>query len=310
MSTFDAALKRTQQAYTKDLVPLITKVMGLTTTPTFTQLDTALPAATFQADGLFRLETEPPKLLHIEYESSHQLGRPKRFLAYNALVTHRESCETETVVILLRPEAESSDMVSPYVEYTHGDKLKKLFDFNIIRVWEYPPEEFLSGGPGMWTLAPLGNVAAAELPQVMTELKNRWDGLAEETAKELSNLTKILMGLVYNRDTIRSLFRGISGMEDSVVYQDIIQLGIEKGEQIGIAKGKEQGEQIGIQKGELKGKIEMARVAVISSLEGKFGSVRTPLQEAINALTDLERLTRMLKEVHRVTSPEAILELK
>lgn len=124
----------------------------------------------------------------------------------------------------------------------------------------------------------------------MTELKVRWDTLPQPSAIDLANLTQLFMGLRYTKDTIRQLFRGFSGMEESVIYQEI--------------------EQIGIAKGESNGKVQMGQVALISVLEGKFGYVEPATQSAISAITDIDRLARMLKGLHQVTNAEAILTIQ
>lgn len=149
MSTFDSGLKRTQQYYARDLVPFVATLMGLEATTHFTPLDTALPATGYQSDGLFRIDTTVPMLLHLEYESSHRLNRAKRFLRYNVLASEREGIDAHTVVILLRPQANSTDLISPYHQHLPTGLQNITFTFDLIRVWEYPPATFLSGGPGL-----------------------------------------------------------------------------------------------------------------------------------------------------------------
>src|SRR5207237_2707617 len=92
--------------------------------------------------------------------------------------------------------------------------------YRIVRVWQVPAEQWLTGGLGLVPLAPLGDVRPAELPAVIAQMKQRLDREAppSQTA-ELWSAAYILMGLRYEADLIQRLLRGVVTMKESVTYQ-------------------------------------------------------------------------------------------
>ncbi len=104
---FDPFLKTLADDFGADWVPFILQQIGLPADTPTVQLDSNLPAVALEADRVYRVETDPPFLLHVEFESSRPAGRPERFLKYNVLASDREGLPTRTAVLLLRPEARS-----------------------------------------------------------------------------------------------------------------------------------------------------------------------------------------------------------
>ena len=99
------------------------------------------------------------------------------------------------------------------------------FKYRVIRVWERPVDELLSGGIGVLPLAPLV-VEPARLPEVITRLDERFNREASSvTAHELWSATLLLLGLRYDAEEARQLLRGATGMRESSTYQAILEEG-------------------------------------------------------------------------------------
>jgi predicted transposase YdaD len=113
-------------------------------------------------------------------------------------------------------------------------------------MWEQDPEIFLRD-PALLLLATL---AATNQPE---QLMSR---IAEEVSKielgerrqEIATCTQVLAGLRFDKEFIRSFFRGES-MRESVIYQEILKEGLQEGRQRGLQQGLQEGLQQGLQEG-------------------------------------------------------------
>jgi hypothetical protein len=111
------------------------------------------------------------------------------------------------------------------------------FSFDVIRVWQRPVDEILSGGIGTLSLAPLAAVQPDRLPAVIRQIEERFEREASPSvAEDLWSATFLLMGLRYDEAMARLLLRGVGGMRDSVTYQAILAEGREEGREEGRAE--------------------------------------------------------------------------
>src|SRR5580704_19202788 len=76
-------------------------------------LDTDL-SSTLQADRLFRIDGPTPAVLHLELESTGKLGRPAQLLRYNVAAWGTTGLPVHSVLIVLRPKANASDLTGEY----------------------------------------------------------------------------------------------------------------------------------------------------------------------------------------------------
>ena len=88
----------------------------------------------------------------------------------------------------------------------------------------------------------------------------------------ISNCTQILAGLRFKKDLIREIFRG-GIMRESVIYQEILEEGIQ------------QGKLEGIQQGKLEGKQQEALAFIMRLLSRRVGIIETQVQEKIQKLS-------------------------
>ena len=151
-----------------------------------------------------------------------------------------------SVVILLRPAADGPELTGEYEREVPGRGKNLWFRYDVVRVWELPPDRLLTGGLPLLPLVPVSNVAPERLSDVVTAVAERLrDEAAPELTKTLWTATAILTGLRYPRERVGGLIEGVAimvlgirGIEDSWVYQDIFTKGRAEGEARGRAEGK------------------------------------------------------------------------
>ena len=143
----------------------------------------------------------------------------------------------------------------------------------MIRLWEQDSAPLLNNP----ALLPLAALAKSNSPEsLLQQVANQVDMIEEsEAQKNISACTQILAGLRFDRNLINQLFRE-EIMQESVIYQDIIQ----RGEQIGEQRGKKQ----------------EALQLIMRLLNRRIGNVNSEIQQRINALstTKLEDLGEAL----------------
>lgn len=96
------------------------------------------------------------------------------------------------------------------------------------------------------------------------------------------------MGLRIGRAAAAALVERVTTMEESTVYQVILEKGVEKGE--------------------ARGRVEEARTALLRIARQRFGAPSRAVQKAVTEITDLDRLHRMLDRVLNVQSWRGLLD--
>ena len=158
------------------------------------------------------------------------------------------------------------------------------FRYNVVRIWERSVEEILAGGLATLPLAPIANIAPADLPELIRRMEQRIDSEASRAeAAELWVAAFLLMGLIYPQNFTKPLFQGIRAMKESSSYQAILEEGFAQGEIREATK--------------LLKKLGMRR----------FGEPDHSILAAIEALTDLERIELLLERLDDVSSWEELL---
>ena len=147
--------------------------------------------------------------------------------------TTATGCRCVTSLVLLRKAADGPEL-DGYLEQRHPDgEIYDWFRYDVVRVWEQPVEQVLAAGLTVLPLAPVSRVERAKVPEVLVAISERLEReTTPDQAKTLWNATTILMGLRYSKDEIDGIIRGVSkmlfgirGIEESSVYQDILQKG-------------------------------------------------------------------------------------
>jgi hypothetical protein len=193
---YDASTKYLVETRLADWLSLC----GRMTTAKSEVIGADLATVTAAADRVLRVYEDTPWLLHLELQSSRDLDLLTNLPAYNVLLERRHGIHVRTVVVLLRKSAEWPDLTGEVRRGFADEPPYLVFRYNVIRIWQFPPETFLGGGLGIVPLAPLGAVAEAELPGLIRRMDERIR--AEATPDEAGKLwtaADVLMGLRYPR---------------------------------------------------------------------------------------------------------------
>jgi hypothetical protein len=124
-------------------------------------LDADVSTITAAADKVRRVEGDRgASLLNIEAEARHAADAPDRMLLYSTVLRHRHELPVQSVLLLLRREANASNLTG-VLEVIGLDAAAPYltFRYQVVRLWEEPLEPLLSGGLGPLPLAVLTDEA-------------------------------------------------------------------------------------------------------------------------------------------------------
>ena len=196
----------------------------------FTTLSpTELNVEPIRADALIFLQSSDV-VLHLEFQTQPDEAIPFRMADYRLRVHRRyPHKDMRQLVIYLKPTG------SGLVHQNSFNISGMNHEFEVIRLWEQPIEEFL-GFPGLLPLAILGRTK--DKTQTLQEISSLIDKISNK--RERSNIaaaTSLLAGLVLKKDIVSAVLRE-EIMRDSVIYQDIKAQGVQEGLQQGVQQGK------------------------------------------------------------------------
>ena len=227
-------------------------------------LKTELNLEPIRADSVTLLQISN-QILHLEFQTTPKSKTPLdfRMLDYYTRLKREYWCEIEQVLIFL--QATSSEIVfnTQYV-----DK-KTRHSYRVIRLWEEDPTPLLAN----LALLPLATLARTNSPaDLLTQVAASVDMIEETDERQnISACVQVLAGLRFDKSLITQLFRE-EIMQESVIYQDILQ------------------------KGEERGKKQEALQLIMRLLTRRFGAIELEMQEQISTLsiTQLEELAEAL----------------
>jgi predicted transposase YdaD len=186
-------------------------------------LKTELSIEPIRADFVTFLQTEN-RILHIEFQTNPQSKPPIPFreLDYSVRLIRTYQVPVTQVVIFLQETNDPIVFTEEYVNETTRHR------YRVIRMWEQEPELFLNN----LALLPLAPLTQTNSPQsLLSQIANNVAKIADrETKQDIAAYTEILAGLRFEKDFIRQLLSE-DIMQESVIYQDILQKGEGKGEQ-------------------------------------------------------------------------------
>ncbi len=266
-------------------------------------IDSNISTVSAEADKVLWIEDPEPWIEHLELQASRDRDLPDRVHWYSAIMRHGHGVPIHSTVILLRPAADGPELNGVYEQTSrHGD-VYDSFRYNIVRIWERPVNEILNAGLPILPLATVADVEPEEVPRVLLSISDRIAREADpKQAATLWNATRVLMGLRYPVSQVNEFIEGISamlfgirGIEESSVYQDILQ----KGEILGRAEGEI--------KGRAEGEIEATRKLLLRLGQRKFGPPSELNQDQLNALHDFDQLTKLTERILDISSWDELL---
>ncbi|MEW5859853.1 MAG: DUF4351 domain-containing protein [Cyanobacteriota bacterium] len=234
-------------------------------------IKTELTLEPIRADSVTFLQVAN-QILHLEFQTLAQSTPPLdfRMLDYYTRLKRQYGCEIVQVVIFL--QATTSELVFRQ-QYTDTNTRHQ---YRVIRLWEEDPTPLLANP----ALLPLATLARSDSPRALLEQVAAGVARIEKTTERQNILAcaGVLAGLRFKKDLIQQLFRE-EIMQESVIYQDILQ----------------KGEQRGLQQGEV--------ALILRLLRLRFGDINPELQAQIRGLSipQLEKLAEALLDFSNQT---------
>jgi len=191
-------------------------------------------------------------------------------------------------LILLRPMPEAPH--SPLVSALFDEIEAWRFSYVIMKLWEISAEKLLRTGLiGLLPLLPLTN-GGTEQEWLATTIATLY--AADEY--ELLSLTKLLAGLVMKRKDQQELLERLFAMykdivEESWVYQQIVQRGLEKGLEQGLGLGEQR--------------------ALLAIIQRRFPDILKTARGLINGITDADQLEKLVGEVSVAQNAQDVLHI-
>ena len=270
---FDATLKELIEKYPADWLGQL----GLPVELPVRAVDTDLSTVSTQADKVFRVGQRRPWLLHLELQANRDPALAVRMLRYNVLLHERHQLPVQSVVVLLRKQADVRGLTG-LVEYGPFPERGSLrFQFEVVRLWEQPVETLLAGGEGTLPLAPLGATEPDEIQDVVRQINARARGT--QNGDLLQDAAYILMGLIYGPGEVARFWKGLRPMRESSTYQAILT----------------------------EGRAEEARRLLLLLGESRFGKAPARVREALETIDSAERLEQLNLRLLRVNGWEELL---
>jgi predicted transposase/invertase (TIGR01784 family) len=245
-------------------------------------LKTELSLEPIRADSVSFLQTAN-RILHIEFQTRTISNPPLpfRMLDYSVRLIRQYGVPVTQVVIFLQETNNKIAFTEEYVNETTTHR------YRVLRMWEQDSAMFLDN-PALLPLAPLTQTTSPQrlLSQVAQSVARIPD---RNTRQDIAAYTEILAGLKFEKQLIRQFLRE-DVMQESVIYQDILQ----KGQQ----QGKEQGQQ------------EEAFRFLIRLLTRRFGEIDASIIERIRGLSteQLEVLGEEFMDFSAISDLVTLLE--
>jgi hypothetical protein len=142
--TFDATLREMITAHAPGWADLLHTHAGLQT-GSAKLLDSALSGYTFTADTVLHVEASAlSELADVEFESAWAGDLGARLAAVNALLHLRHGLPVLSVVILLRPGANSPLLTGTYEVCSPTGQVRSVCHYAVVRVWQLPAATLLA----------------------------------------------------------------------------------------------------------------------------------------------------------------------
>jgi predicted transposase YdaD len=186
-------------------------------------LKTELSIEPIRADSVIFIQTSS-QILHIEFQTL-TLSKPGisfRMLDYSVRLKRQYKCPVAQVVIFLQETDDEIARMQEYVDETTTHRYRS------IRMWEQDARLFL----GNLALLPLAPLCQTDSPRdLLSQVAIKVAKIEERHERQdTAGYTEILAGLRFEKSLIRQLLSE-DIMQESVIYQDILHKGEQKGEQ-------------------------------------------------------------------------------
>jgi hypothetical protein len=282
--TFDATLKELVVGH----LPDYEAALRLPATPHDTLLNVDLSAVTAATDIAIGHGEPPQRVSDLNFQSGPDADFDARVLLYAALLHYRYRVPIHSVAVLLRPEADSPEVLGRVRFAGQRRRSKMDFKFDVVRMWQQPVGRFLRGGLGTLPLAtlcrlPPAHSVAEALPDVIHRIDRRLLREATpEDARQLLTATYLLTGLRVSHEVVDALFERLTHMHESSTFQKILE----------------------------DGQKEALRDTVLRQGRIRFGPPDERVTAAVQAVNDLARLRRWTERVLSASTWDELLKTR
>jgi predicted transposase YdaD len=248
-------------------------------------LDTALKIQELLTDGLLKVSIDgKPALLHVEFQSYDDPTMGSRMLKYNVLAEHQYKLPVYSIVVYLRKHKVPR---TPYIRRFINGRIVHRFHFDIVKLWNIPAERIIAlDWEGLLPLLPLSK--GGKKPELVQRMVDR---LGEIGDKELLQLAELYGGMAFTDENEQASFKRRffmyqTLMQESWVYQEIIQQGMEKG-------------------------LDNLRLAVVETIEERFGSTALTemAQRQVTQMNDPTALRRLIVKIATLQTADEVSAL-
>jgi hypothetical protein len=151
-----------------------------------------------------------------------------------------------------------------------------ILRYGVLRVWELPPGQLLSGGLGLLPLAPVSNVTEDEVLPVLRRVYERLEGLEQaDQAADIWTSASLLMGLRYSEEFLAMVSEAIQREFEHSPLGRIM---------------------------ERRARLDEGRKFLLMIGEERFGPADVIVRAAISALSSTRELERLGKRAFHVSS--------
>jgi hypothetical protein len=228
---FDATLKDLLAPAPAEFV----SAFGLPTIRPIVSLNVDLSTISAATDVAIGFGDPLQELVDINFQSGPDTDIASRCHLYNAALHFRFKVPVRTLLILLRPKADSGN-IQGSLTYQAGQSGVE-FRYEVVRMWQQPIERFLMGGIHLLPLATLCKLPGEHpLDEALRDVVREIDARLLQTndraqAVRLMTAAFILTGLRVRREMLRPIFDGVRIMHETVAWDYYLEEGCIQGEQ-------------------------------------------------------------------------------
>jgi predicted transposase YdaD len=237
-------------------------------------IDSEITTLTASADKVLKVDADNPYLVDLEPHSYPDPELARKLWYRQVALDYKHKLPVLTVLILLRKEANSPGLTGSYERQLPDGWLTNRYNYRVVRLWQEDPDPYLTGGVNLVPLAPLTNVAEADLPGLVRRMAERINPEPKPRADMLWFAAYVLMGWRYDAKLATQSLKGVWNMHESPTYQAVLR------------EGRQEGLQIGRQEGRIAGE----RQFLLRQGTKKFGEPGAATIAAIEAIHDADRL--------------------
>lgn len=279
---FDATLK----SIVSDRPGDFATVFALPADKPVTVINVDLSTITASTDVALGYGEPVHQIVDLNFQSGPDATLPGRLLLYNAALHDRYQVAVRSVLVLLRPKADSKVLTG---SLTYGEQSSRLeFHYEIVRLWLQPVDAYLNASLAVLPLATLCQMPSnADLPEalghVVQEINRRLKAEADHAeAIRLMTAAYILTGLRVKKQELANIYRGIGLMQESTAYDEAVE----------------------------DAEIKRSHRILLKLGQKQFGEPGPLVEAELKSIRDLDRLDRIIDIILTANSWEELLAMQ